>query len=96
MKSGALYVGVSAGSIIAGPSIEIAGWGTSGDPNDVGLKDLAGLGFTNIAVAAHFEPRFQVEIDEFKKKVDYPVMEISNNQALAIDKNGHRIINFQA
>ena len=49
VEQGALYVGVSAGSIIAGPDIEIAGWGSEGDENEVNLQDLEGFNFTDIA-----------------------------------------------
>ena len=49
-KNNAIYVGISAGSIITRKSIEIAGWGSEGDINEIGLKDLSGLGFTDVAV----------------------------------------------
>lgn len=82
---GSIYVGVSAGSIIAGPNIEIAGWGIDGDKNEVELKDLEGFSFTNIAVLPHFEnSKHQEEVNEFKKKVDYPVQEITDEQVLII------------
>src|SRR3989344_8018960 len=40
VNSGKVYVGVSAGSVIAGPDISIA---SPFDPNDVDLKDMKGL-----------------------------------------------------
>src|ERR1044072_7084656 len=49
-----IYVGVSAGSIIAGPNIEIAGHGSEGDQNHVGLEDLTGLNLTAAAVFPHY------------------------------------------
>jgi dipeptidase E len=91
---GAIYVGVSAGSIIAGPSIEIAGWGTGGDENEIGLEDLIGFGFTNIAVSPHFDIYSQKEeIEEFKKKVNYTVQELTDEQALVILDSDKYIIN---
>ena len=48
VNQGKIYVGVSAGSIMAGPSIGISGWGIDGDKNDVNLKDLTGFNFTDI------------------------------------------------
>ncbi len=82
---GAIYVGVSAGSIIAGPSIEVAGWGVGGDENKIGLEDLTGFSFTDIAVFPHFDIDSQKEeIEEFKKKVNYPVQELTDEQALVI------------
>lgn len=85
VERGAVYVGVSAGSIIAGPSIEIAGWGIDGDENKIGLKDLKGFGLTDTTVFPHFDDaRQKEEVEEFKKRVDYPVQELTDDQALVI------------
>lgn len=85
VRKGAIYVGVSAGSIIAGPNIEIAGWGIDGDSNNVELEDLSGFNLTNIAVYPHFESlKHLSEVEEFKKKVDYPVQELTDEQVLII------------
>jgi dipeptidase E len=82
---GAIYFGVSAGSIIAGPSIEIAGWGIDGDENEIGLKDLKGFGLTDIAVFPHFDiNRQKEEIEDFKKKAKYPIQELTDKQAFVI------------
>jgi dipeptidase E len=77
-----IYVGVSAGSIIAGPDITIAGWGSEGDPNDVHLKNMKGIGFCDIAVFPHYRPDLREEVDCFRKKVLYPIVELSDGQAL--------------
>ncbi len=86
---GTIYVGVSAGSIIAGPSIEVAGWGSEGDKNEVGLQDLSGFNFTDIAVYPHYHVELQGEVEEFRKKVSYRVVELTNNQAVFVD--GHDV-----
>ncbi len=93
VKKGSVYVGVSAGSIIAGPNIEIAGWGIDGDSNDVGLKDLDGLNFTDIVVFPHFEiPKHLEEVEEFKKKVTYLVQEVTDEQVLIISNSSKILI----
>ncbi len=79
VKEEAIYAGISAGSIIAGQSIEIAGWGSEGDENEIGLADLSGLGFTDIAIYPHFWEEEKDEVDQFKKKADYPVVEITDD-----------------
>lgn len=84
-KEDAVYVGVSAGSIIAGPSIEIAGWGSEGDENNIKLPDLQGLGLTNFVIYPHYEDRLKKELDEFKKKVNYPFIELKDDQAVIIN-----------
>jgi dipeptidase E len=92
VNSGAIYVGVSAGSIIAGPDIEIAGWGSEGDKNEIGLRDLTGLNFTNIAVFPHFHEELRVEVKEFRAKVKYEVIELTNDQAVFVKDSAAKII----
>lgn len=90
VEGGAIYVGVSAGSIIAGPEIKIAGWGSEGDENEIGLRDLTGLKFVNIAIFPHFCPELTVEVEEFRSKVEYQVIELTNDQAVFVD--GTRVV----
>lgn len=92
VKSGGLYIGVSAGSIIAGQNIQIVGWGIEGDSNEISLKDLRGLGFTNIAVFPHYKHKLKREVEEFKSLVDYPVEPLKDGEAIIIkDKKVKRI-----
>ena len=92
VNQGKIYIGVSAGSVIAGPSIEIASWGMDGDKNDVNLKDLTGFNFTNISIFPHFEEKHRTEVEEFKKKVNYSVIELTDNQAVFIKGDEYEII----
>ncbi|MBU1177327.1 MAG: Type 1 glutamine amidotransferase-like domain-containing protein [Patescibacteria group bacterium] len=93
VNQGKIYVGVSAGSIMAGPNIEISGWGINGDKNDVNLKDLTGFNFTNISIFPHFEEdKHRLEVEEFKKKVNYPVIELTDNQAVFVEGEEYRVI----
>jgi len=77
-----IYVGVSAGSIIAGPDISIAGWGSEGDSNDINLKNLSGLGLTNIVISPHYREDLKAELDDFKNKYGYQIYELADDQAL--------------
>lgn len=77
-----IYVGVSAGSIIAGPDISIASCGSEGDSNDIDLKDLSGLGLTNIVVSPHYRDELKPELDEFRNICEYQVCELTDDQAL--------------
>jgi len=87
-----IYVGVSAGSIIAGQSIEIAGWGSEGDKNEIGLTDFSGLGFTDVAIFPHFYKELKEEVDSFRKKAKYPVVEIADYQAVYVNEKGYEIV----
>lgn len=81
----AVYLGVSAGSVIAGPDIEIAGWGSEGDENEIGLTDLTGFGLTDTAVFPHFRDELEDEVSEFRRRVSYPVREIGDGEAIYIE-----------
>lgn len=84
VKLGSIYIGVSAGSIIAGKSIEIAGWGSEADTNEINLKDLTGFNFTDIAIFPHYHTKLKKEIEDFREMVDYPVKELKNKQGIII------------
>lgn len=79
-----VYVGASAGSIIAGPDISIASWGSEGDSNDIDLKDLSGLGLTNIVVSPHYRDELKSELDEFRNTYGRQVYELTDDQALRL------------
>lgn len=79
-----IYVGVSAGSIIAGPDISIASWGSEGDTNDIDLKDLNGLNLTDIVVSPHYREELKSELDEFRNTYRYQVHELTDDQALRL------------
>lgn len=87
-----VYLGVSAGSIIAGPDIEIAGWGSEGDENEIGLTDLTGFGFTDMAVFPHFRDELEDEVSEFRRQVSYPVREVGDGEAIYIENGAAEFI----
>lgn len=91
-NKGTLYIGVSAGSIIAGPSIEIAGWGSEGDKNDIGLTDFTGFGLTDIAVFPHFTLNQKEEVESFKNKVKYPIIELTDEEAVYVENDKTKVI----
>ncbi len=74
-----VYVGVSAGSIVAGPDISLAGWGGA-DANNIGLTDTSGLGLINFTIQPHWKG------NKFEEAKDYPfeVKYLKDGQALAI------------
>lgn len=92
VRNGAIYVGVSAGSIIAGPSVEIAGWGSEGDKNEIGLQDLTGFNLVGIEVFPHFHEELRSEVEEFKKKVPYKVFELTNDQTVFVNDSAATIL----
>lgn len=92
VKKGTIYVGVSAGSIIAGKNIEIASWGSEGDKNEINLKDLKGLSLTDVTIFPHFKQELRTEVEKFRNKVKYPVIELTDEQAMFIINGNKQII----
>lgn len=81
-----IYAGVSAGSIIAGPSIEICATKIIKDENKIGLKVLTGLNLVDFVVLPHVDdtsvtPHPEL-VPEFEKKAGYSVIPLSNKQAV--------------
>jgi dipeptidase E len=83
VKSGVIYFGVSAGSIVAGLNIESAEW-KHADRNTIHLKDLRGLNLVPFVTSVHLD---ESNIDMVRKvadKVRYPVMGITDRQAIFV------------
>ncbi len=55
LKEGKVYIGASAGSIVAGRTIKTAGWKNM-DKNVVGLRNLKGLNLVPFDIFVHFQP----------------------------------------
>jgi dipeptidase E len=79
-----LYVGVSAGTIILSPSIDIANE-ISPDPNEVRLEDLSSFGLVPFHTAVHYDPSEEAGVKTFEKRYSTRVERISDNQALLIN-----------
>jgi len=91
LERGGLYVGVSAGSMIAGPNIETAEW-KHADRNIVDLKDLTGMDLVPFAIAPHIDDTNIGATKESAAKVAYPVIALTDKQAVLIDGGRTEII----
>jgi len=89
VKTGKLYFGVSAGSILVCPTIDIA---SPFDKNYVGLTYLTGLGLIDVIVSPHYTSEEKPIIDAFKKKSQYTVVPLKDNQALLVVDGETKII----
>jgi dipeptidase E len=78
-KQGIVYIGSSAGSYLACPSIVHAGW-KHADRNTVGLTDLTGLNLVDFLVVCHYGPQFEEIVEEGKKSTSYPVRTLTDEE----------------
>lgn len=88
-KTDKLYFGVSAGSILVCPNIDIA---SPFDENDVNLTDLTGLNLTDVIVSPHYKDEEKSIIDDFKKKSQYEVVPLTDEQALLVIDGETKIV----
>ena len=85
-----VYVGVSAGSIIVGPSIDIANE-VEPDPNDIGLEDFTGLNLTQLIILPHYSPEIEEQTKAFEEKYRTSVERLSDSQAILLE-NGKKTL----
>ncbi|MBS3124116.1 Type 1 glutamine amidotransferase-like domain-containing protein [Candidatus Woesearchaeota archaeon] len=86
LEYGSLYVGISAGSYLACPTIEMAAWKRQ-DLNKIGLTDLRALDLAPFLITAHFEEKYRSVIDKAAKTTNYPIVALTDKQAIIIKKN---------
>lgn len=79
-----VYLGSSAGSILATPSIAIASV-ENVDRNITGLKDLSGLGLVNFEIVPHMpEMLTQESVEKYAKSTKNKVYAINDRSAISI------------
>ena len=84
VAKGVIYVGSSAGSYLACPTIEVAAWKNQ-DVNRVGLKDLTGLSLVPFLISAHYDPQYRESLKVGIAQTKYPVKILSDQQTLLVE-----------
>ena len=88
IENDVIYIGVSAGSIICGPSIETSKWkGTWPDKNNVGLKNLNGFAWIPFNLFVHYEQRWEAAVKKEMASSKFATRILTDNQAFLI-RNG--------
>jgi len=91
IEGNGVYVGVSAGAIIMGPTVDIEYW--SNASNDIGLVDKFGLGFVDFIVVPHVDTRDSPErVIEFHKQTGYKMIYLTDKQGILVKDNMYKII----
>lgn len=91
VKKGGAYLGLSAGSYVACPTIEAAGW-KHANRNMVGLKNLRGLNLVPFLITAHFNEELRLIIEKVAKKTKREVIALTDKQAILIKGKSKKII----
>lgn len=86
VDEGVIYIGSSAGSYVACPTIEMSHWKIPGkEPReDYGLKDLSALNFVPFLLKAHYIPGWKDVLNEISENSPYPVRLLNDQQAFYV------------
>lgn len=91
LDKGGIYVGASAGSLVAGLNIEPAGW-QHPERNTANLKDLTGMKLVPFVISAHLDDSSIDLIRRCSSKVSYPLIALTDKQAILVDGDKQRIV----
>ncbi len=94
VNNGVIYVGGSAGSYIACPTIEAAGW-TNSDRNVVNLQDLTAMNLVPCIIKAHFVEEKSEAIKEAMAGCRYPVKILTDKQALLVTDDDYNVVGME-
>ncbi len=92
VNKGIVYVGVSAGSMIIGPDIDVSGIREEWDKNDIGIKDLTGLNLIKERISPHYINEDKEAIQKFERETGKKVTPLRDNQAILIKDNEINVI----
>lgn len=85
LKEGKTYVGLSAGSIIACPTIEVALWKGMDDLSVVNLNSFEGLDLVDFYVFVHYSDKWKKLINQQKNKLGKRLIYLTDEQAVTKD-----------
>ena len=84
LKRGIIYIGVSAGSVVAGKTIETASWGSNPDEKVVKLMSLKGLKLIKSNIFVHYKLEDEEMIKQKPKRVKKKLRILTDEQALFV------------
>src|SRR3989344_6789029 len=85
LKEGKTYVGLSAGAILACPTIEVALWKGMDDSSVVKLNSYEGLNLVNFHIFVHYLDKWRELINKEKDKLNKKLICLTDKQAITQD-----------
>lgn len=84
VKKGTVYIGSSAGSYLACPTIEAADW-KHADRNIVNITDWTALGLVDFIVVAHYADKYKEVVEAGRKTTNLEVITLADNEFIKSD-----------
>lgn len=96
LPKGLIYVGGSAGSYVACPTIEMATWKHQ-DRNRFGVSDFTAMNLVPFLLSVHYKPEYRDILKEkiSQAQVKYPIKILTDEQALLIKDGEVELIGDQ-
>jgi len=88
---GVVYIGVSAGTCIACPTIEMAAWEPA-DQNICNLKDLTAFNLVPFLVTPHYNQKYSETLKKEIALAKFPVRILTDDQAILVQNDIIRLV----
>ncbi|MBI2622013.1 Type 1 glutamine amidotransferase-like domain-containing protein [Candidatus Microgenomates bacterium] len=91
LEEGKIYIGVSAGSYVCCPTIDMATWKNL-DKNTVGLIDLRGMNLVPFLLFVHYQKKWEELVKEKAKTIKYPLIVLTDKQSILVQDNHYTFL----
>lgn len=93
IEKGMVYIGSSAGSYIACPTIEMATWKKPGEEKEnFGVTDLTGMNLVPFLVKAHYDPDQDELLKEKISQSKYETKVLKDGQAFLVEGGQYQLV----
>lgn len=92
LSQGFIYIGASAGSYVACPTIEMALWKHQDKYDHCGLTDLTGMNLVPFLVSAHYIPEFHDLLKDKTTKTTLSTRILTDKHAILVTDNEIKLL----
>src|SRR3989338_1674189 len=92
LPKGVVYMGGSAGSYVACPSIEMSLWRHQDKYEHYGVTDMTGMGLVPFMLSVHYKPEYADILRLNIPKLKYPVRILTDEQAISVIDDTYKLI----
>lgn len=93
IEKGVVYVGASAGSYIACPTIEVSSWKKPGEEKEsFGVTDFTAMNLVPFLLKVHYKPEYNELLKEKIPQAKYPTKILRDGQAILVEGDSYRLV----
>ncbi|EKE19307.1 MAG: Peptidase, S51 family [uncultured bacterium] len=91
LEKGVVYVGASAGSYIACPTIEMATWKPK-QKDRFGVTDFSALNLVPLLITAHYVPEMEAVLKDEISNAKYPTRILKDGQGILVENENYKFV----